>query len=144
MCRQSSRTTQEGGSIVTTLRHLSIVLLTGIASAASAGRFAAGALLAFFIASGPASAVSEFGTRDEAIAMVHRVQEMNKKLGPEGVFAAVKRKAPGTVDRDLYVYIVDQNGIVMANGVIPTMTTGTNLFNARDQNGKYFMREKVE
>jgi uncharacterized protein len=129
---------------VPTLQHLLVVLLTGIASAISARKCVAGVLLALFAASGPAGAVSEFGTRDEAVAMVHRVQEMYKKLGAEGVFAAVKRKAPGTVDRDLYVYIVDQNGIVMANGVIPTMTTGTNLFNARDQNGKYFMREKVE
>jgi TRAP-type uncharacterized transport system substrate-binding protein len=32
----------------------------------------------------------------------------------------------------------------MANGVIPTMTTGTNLINARDQNGKYFIREKLD
>jgi TRAP-type uncharacterized transport system substrate-binding protein len=76
--------------------------------------------------------------------MVHRVQEMFKKLGPEGTFQAIKRKAPGTVDRDLYVYVLDLNGVVMANGVIPTMTTGTNLYNARDQNGKYFMREKLE
>jgi TRAP-type uncharacterized transport system substrate-binding protein len=126
------------------LRHFLVVPRTGIASSASAGRLVAAALLALFAGSNPAGAVSEFGTREDAIAMVHRVQEMNKKLGPEGTFAAVKRKAPGTVDRDLYVYIVDQNGIVMANGVIPTMTTGTNLFNARDQNGKYFMREKVE
>jgi uncharacterized protein len=92
----------------------------------------------------PAFAASDFGTREEAIAMVHRVQEMFKKLGPEGTFAAIKRKAPGTVDRDLYVYVLDLNGVVMANGVIPTMTTGTNLYNARDQNGKYFMQEKLE
>ncbi len=103
----------------------------------------AGALLALFAASYPAGAASEFGTRDEAVAMVHRVQEMYKKLGAEGTFQAIKRKAPGTVDRDLYAYIVDQNGVVMANGVIPTMTTGTNLWNFRDQNGKYFMREQV-
>jgi uncharacterized protein len=129
---------------VTILQHPLEVLLAGIASATAVRKSVAGALLALIALSSPAGAVSEFGTRDEAVAMVHRVQEMNKKLGAEGVFAAVKRKAPGTVDRDLYVYIVDQNGIVMANGVIPTMTTGTNLFNARDQNGKYFMREKVD
>jgi hypothetical protein len=36
------------------------------------------------------------------------------------------------------------NGVVMANGAIPTMTTGTNLYNVRDQNGKYFVREKLD
>jgi len=128
---------------VTILRHLLVVLFAGVASATSAGKFIAGALLALVALSGPAGAVSEFGTRDEAVAMVHRVQDIFKKLGAEGTFAAIKRKAPGTVDRDLYAYIVDQNGVVMANGVIPTMTTGTNLWNFRDQNGKYFMREQV-
>ena len=128
---------------MTTLRHLLVVLLTGIALATSARKFVAGALLALFAAASPAGAVSEFGTRDEAVAMVHRVQEMFKKLGAEGTFAAIKRKAPGTIDRDLYAYIVDQNGAVVANGAIPTMTTGTNLWNFRDQNGKYFMREQV-
>ena len=91
-----------------------------------------------------APASTSFGTRDEAITMVHRVQEMFKKLGPEGTFQAVKRKAPGTIDRDLYAYILDLNGVVMANGAIPTMTTGTNLINFRDQNGKYLMREQME
>ena len=144
MCRLAVQPDHiEGGSIVTTLPHLLIVLLTGIASATSACRFVVGAFLALLLASGPAGAVSEFGNRDEAVAMVHRVQEIYKKLGAEGTFAAIKRKAPGTVDRDLYAYIVDQNGVVMANGVIPTMTTGTNLWNFRDQNGKYFMREQV-
>jgi TRAP-type uncharacterized transport system substrate-binding protein len=112
-------------------------------AAFTAGLIASLCFLMFAVC-GPAAAITEFGTREEAIAMVHRVQEMFKKLGPEGTFQAVKRKAPGTVDRDLYVYILDLNGVVMANGVIPTMTTGTNLYNAKDQNGKYFVREKLD
>jgi TRAP-type uncharacterized transport system substrate-binding protein len=126
------------------LPRLAFSELRRIAASTLAGLSVAGAFLLMFSLSGPARAVSEFGTRDEAMAMVHRVQDMFKKLGPEGTFQAIKRKAPGTVDRDLYVYVLDLNGIVMANGVIPAMTTGTNLYNARDQNGKYFMREKLE
>jgi TRAP-type uncharacterized transport system substrate-binding protein len=127
---------------VTTLRNLSAALL--VRAAASAAWLTAGVCVLFAISGPAAAAVTDFGTREEAIAMVHRVQEMFKKLGPDGTFQAVKRKAPGTIDRDLYVYILDLNGVVMANGAIPTMTTGTNLFNARDQNGKYFVREKLE
>ena len=129
-------------------RHLLVVPLTGIASLASARKLVAASALALFAASGPAGAVSEFGTRDEAVAMVHRVQDMYKKLGAEGVFAAIKRKAPGTIDRDLYAYIVDTkdftNWVVMANGAIPTMTTGTSLWNFRDQNGLYLGRVEAE
>src|SRR5262249_14730588 len=81
-----------GGSIVTILRHLLVVFLTGVASAISVRHLIAGALFALFAASGPAGAVSEFGSRDEAVAMVHRVQDMFKKLGAEGTFQAIKRK----------------------------------------------------
>src|SRR5215831_9993477 len=134
--------------MLTMLRQLLVAILTGIASAASAARFVAAGFLVLFLVSGPASAVSEFGTRDEAVAMVHRVQEMFKKLGAEGVFAAIKRKAPGTIDRDLYAYIVDTKNFtdwaVMANGAIPTMTTGTSLWNFRDQNGLYLGRVQAD
>jgi TRAP-type uncharacterized transport system substrate-binding protein len=109
-----------------------------------AGGLIVSSLLALLATMAPAGAASEFGTRDEAVAMVHRVQEMFKKLGPEGTFEAIKRKAPGTIDRDLYAYVVDQNGVVQANGAIPSMTTGTNLYNFRDQNGKYMMREQLD
>jgi len=114
------------------------------ANRVSLGGLIAGTFLALMAATAPAGAASEFGTREEAVAMVHRVQEMFKKLGPEATIQAIRRKAPGTIDRDLYAYIVDQNGVVMANGAIPTMTPGTNLYNFRDQNGKYFMREQLE
>jgi uncharacterized protein len=124
------------------------VLPTRIALATSARKFVAGGLLALFAASGPAGAASEFGNRDEAVAMVHRVQEMFKKLGAEGTFQAIKRKAPGTFDRDLYAYIVDTKNFtdwaVMANGAIPTMTTGTSLWDFRDQNGLYLGRAQAE
>jgi TRAP-type uncharacterized transport system substrate-binding protein len=91
-----------------------------------------------------AIAASQFGTRDEAVAMVHRVQDMFKRVGYEATIKAVLSKSGGTIDRDLYAYILDQNGVVMANGAIPTMTPGTNLYNFRDQNGKYMMREQLE
>jgi TRAP-type uncharacterized transport system substrate-binding protein len=101
-------------------------------------------LCALFATLVPATAASDFGTRDEAIAMVHRVQEMYKKLGADGTIQAIRRKAPGTIDRDLYAYVVDLNGVVQANGAIPSMSPGTNLYNFKDQNGKYMMREQLE
>src|SRR5260221_3467655 len=133
-------------AIVTMLRRLLVARLAdvGTVSATFAGQLVSGIILTLLVAAGPARAVSEFGTRDEAVAMVRRVQEMFKKLGPEATFQAIKRKAPGTIDRDLYAYVVDQNGVVQANGAIPSMTTGTNLYNFRDQNGKYMMREQLE
>src|SRR5215468_8047893 len=135
-----------GGVIVAMLRHRLVARLAraGIVSGALAIQLITGTILALLTTSGPVGAVSEFGTREEAIAMVRRVQEMFKKLGPEGTFQAIKRKAPGTIDRDLYAYVIDQNAVVMANGAIPTMTTGTSLWNFRDQNGLYLGRVEAE
>jgi uncharacterized protein len=109
------------------------------------GGLVVSALLALFAAMAPAgAATSDFGTRDEAIAMVHRVQDMFKKQGADATIQAIRRKAPGTIDRDLYAYVVDLNGVVQANGAIAAMVPGTNLYNFRDQNGKYMMREQLE
>jgi TRAP-type uncharacterized transport system substrate-binding protein len=109
------------------------------------GGLIAGMMFALLATMAPAgAATSEFGTRDEAIAMVHRVQDMFKKLGAEATIQAVRHKAPGTIDRDLYAYILDLNGVVQANGAIATMVPGTNLYNFRDQNGKYMMREQLD
>src|ERR1700678_2532860 len=54
-------------------------------------------------------AASQFGTRDEAVAMVHRVQDMFKRSGYDATIKAVLSKSGGTIDRDLYAYILDQN-----------------------------------
>src|SRR5260370_11022445 len=60
------------------------------------------------------------------------------------MFYVPKRTASGPIVRDHYAYVVDPNGVLQANGAIPAMTTGTNLYNFRDQNGKYMMREQLE
>ncbi|HKD25989.1 MAG TPA: hypothetical protein VKC66_17330, partial [Xanthobacteraceae bacterium] len=56
-------------------------------------------LAASFVATSVLSVSAvEFGTRDEAIAMVRRVQEKFKKDGPDATFKAIDNKA--FVERD--------------------------------------------
>jgi cytochrome c len=50
---------------------------------------------------------AQFGTRDEAVAMVKRVQEKFKKDGAEATFASVTAQQRAFKDRDLYVYIMN-------------------------------------
>jgi hypothetical protein len=63
------------------------------------------ALLAFASLLGiaaPALATSEFGSKDEAVAMVKRVQAEFKKAGAEATFKAVSDKSVKVFhDRDL-------------------------------------------
>jgi TRAP-type uncharacterized transport system substrate-binding protein len=87
---------------------------------------------------------AEFGTRDEAVAMVQRVQEKFKKDGPEATFKAINNMAPGFIDRDLFPYVHKIDGtLLVACGPIAAIR-GKNLHDMKDQDGKFttqdFMR----
>jgi uncharacterized protein len=112
-------------------------------------RFAAAILSAFVIAASlfATSALplraAEFGTREEAIAMVKRVQEKFKKDGAEATFKAINSNAPGFVDRDLFPYVHKIDGTqLVAIGAIPSIR-GKNLYDLKDQDGKFQTQEFV-
>ena len=98
-------------------------------------------VLAFVIAALPVGA-AEFGTRDEALAMVRRVQQKFKKEGAEAAFNAINSKAPGFADRDLYPFVTELTGLCVANGVTPAVR-GKNLLDLKDQDGKFMIQEFV-
>ncbi len=93
-----------------------------------------------------ASAVSaaEFGTKEEAAAMVKRVQEKFKKDGADATFKAVSDKStPEFHDRDLYPFIFDMNGVNVAHGTRPFLI-GKNLLDFKDPDGKYIFHEMIK
>lgn len=64
--------------------------------------FAALAAIAFLAQASLASA-GEYGTRDEAVAMVKRVEDMFAKAGADSTFKAASDKSVASFhDRDLY------------------------------------------
>jgi cytochrome c len=84
---------------------------------------------------------AEFGTKEEAIAMVKRIQEQFKKEGPELTFKAVSDKSVKDFhDRDLYPFIYELKGVNVAHGARPALI-GKNLIDLKDQDGKYLIRE---
>jgi len=92
-----------------------------------------------------ATSAAEFGTKDEAVTMVKRVQEMFKKDGPEATFKAVDDKSNKEFhDRDLYAFIYyrdgPKKGVCVAHGARPALI-GKNLLDIKDQDGKYLVRE---
>jgi uncharacterized protein len=111
------------------------MFLGGIASAT--------AILATLSLWAPSAGASEFGSRDEAIAMVQRVQEMYRKSGLEVTVKAIRAKDKAFFDRDLYAYIIDMNGVVLANGAVPAVQ-GKDISEFRDQNGKYLVKGEIE
>lgn len=91
----------------------------------------------------PSFAATEFGSKEEAVAMVERVQAEFKKEGAETTFKDVSDKSVKAFhDRDLYVFIYDMQGKCVAHGARPALI-GKNLIDLKDQDGKYLIREMV-
>jgi cytochrome c len=86
---------------------------------------------------------AQFGTRDEAVAMVKRVQEKFKKDGAEATFAAVTAQQRAFKDRDLYVYIMNFDCVIQAHAARAELV-GKSLYDFRDQDGVYPARKTVE
>jgi signal transduction histidine kinase len=98
------------------------------------------AFVALFAVAMPLRA-AEFGTRDEAITMVKRVQDMFKADGPDKTFAAVTSKQFN--DRDLYPYVYQMTGVNVAHGANAALV-GKDLIGLKDQNGNLLIREFVD
>jgi signal transduction histidine kinase len=73
------------------------------------------------------------GTRDEAIALVHKVQERMKNDGRDKTFEAINDKAFN--DRDLYPFVIEFGGALVADGLSKALV-GKNLLNLKDPDGK--------
>jgi len=100
------------------------------------------ALAAIISIASPTSA-AEFGTKDEAVTMVKRVQAEFKKAGADATFTAVSDNAVADFhDRDLYPFIYDMSGLCVAHGARPALI-GKNLIDLKDQDGKFLIREMV-
>lgn len=101
--------------------------------------FAAFALVLWF--SGLAAADPAAGTREEAIAMVKRVQEKFAKAGPQATFDAIT-SSDEFRDRDLYPFVYDTDGWSLAHGANPQMV-GKLWISTKDQDGNYLIKEMV-
>ena len=97
-----------------------------------------------FVAQISCAFAGEYGTRDEAVAMVKRVEDMFASAGAESTFKAVSDMSVASFhDRDLYPFIYDLSGRCVAHGARPALI-GKNLLELKDQDGKYLIREMVD
>lgn len=90
---------------------------------------------------GVAMAAADRGTPDEAKAMAIKAAQYLKEVGPEKAFAAFDAKDGPWHDRDLYVYVQDDNYTVRAHGTIPALI-GRSFPDLKDVDGKPFTREQ--
>lgn len=105
------------------------------------------AMLALALLAGATSAAfaanENFGTAKEAEAMVGKAVAHIKAAGTQKAYQDFTDRAPGYVDRDLYVVVYDLEGRVLAHGQNPKMV-GKELIDLLDPDGKAFVKERVE
>src|SRR5476649_1554023 len=83
------------------------------------------------------------GTDAEATAMVQKAIAHIKKVGREKAFAEFDNKSGAFTDRDLYVVVYDLKGKVLAHGANEKLI-GKDVIDLRDNDGKFFVKERVE
>ena len=102
------------------------------------------AIFILVLITAPLAQAADVGTRDEAVAMVERVQAMFAAEGATATFAAVSdQSTPEFHDRDLYPFIYDMSGVNVAHGARPVLI-GKDLSAIKDQDGKYLIQEMLK
>jgi len=91
---------------------------------------------------GPVSA-AEFATKEEAIAMVKKAVSFIREQGSDRAYAEFTTKGGRFHDRDLYITVLGLDGKVLAHGQRDDLI-GTGLIDAKDPDGKLFIKERVE
>jgi cytochrome c len=84
---------------------------------------------------------AEFGTREEAIAMVKRVQQKFAAEGADATFNAITNTDEFR-DRDLYPFVYTLDGWSVAHGANAKMV-GRLWISTKDQDGNYLIRQMV-
>ncbi len=99
-------------------------------------------VLSLLVANGVAWGADK-GTADEAKALVAKASAYLKANGREKALAEFNNPKGSFVDRDLYIFVVDTNGLTVANGNNAKLI-GKNVIDMKDQDDKYFIKSFIE
>jgi cytochrome c len=83
---------------------------------------------------------AQYGTPDEAVAMVKKAVAFAKAKGKEQLLAEVSNGKGQFIDRDLYLSVYDASGMVLAHGVNPKLI-GKSVYALSDPDGKLFIQD---
>jgi len=97
-------------------------------------------LLAPVLLFAPAALAAGQASPDEAKAMAIKASEYLKAVGPDKAFAAFDAKDGPWHDRDLYVIVQNNQGVIVAHGTNPGLI-GKLVLDLKDVDGKPFNRE---
>jgi cytochrome c len=83
------------------------------------------------------------GTEKEAKTLVEKAAAYIKANGKEKAFSEFTDSKGRFIDRDLYIFVVDFNGLTLAHGGNPKLV-GKDMRDLKDSDGKFFIKEFIE
>lgn len=83
------------------------------------------------------------GSLIDVLDLVGRAVALVEEQGAEAAFRRIMDPRGGFVRGDLYVFVLDPGGRVVANGDAPE-SVGANALAAQDRDGRYFIREILQ
>jgi hypothetical protein len=89
------------------------------------------------------SVAGEFGSKDEAVAMVKKAVVFIKDQGVDKAYPEISNKSGPFIDRDLYVVVYGLDGKVLAHGANSKLI-GKDMLDAQDVDGKPYVKERVD
>jgi cytochrome c len=89
------------------------------------------------------SFASEFGTKEEALALVEKAEAFIKSVGTEKAVAALIADPAQFRDRDLYISVVDIQGMRLFHGQNPKLI-GKTMVGSVDVNDKPYGNQMIE
>jgi len=86
---------------------------------------------------------SSIGIVDEAKALVDKAVALIQESGQEKAFAAFNDTAGDFVNKDLYIFVVDMNGTIVAHGATADLI-GKDMMGFQDEVGKHPIKDMTE
>ncbi|MYM90182.1 histidine kinase [Rugamonas sp. FT82W] len=100
-------------------------------------------LFFLFIGQVLSAQATNLGTAEEAIAMVKRATALIDKKGKDEAIKQFNEASGPFVDRDLYIAVLDEKGIMVAHGANPRLI-GKSLLEMKDADGKTFIKSLID
>lgn len=100
-------------------------------------------LIFLFIGQVLSAQATNLGTAEEAIAMVKRATALIDKKGKDEAIKQFNEASGPFVDRDLYIAVLDEKGIMVAHGANPRLI-GKSLLEMKDADGKTFIKSLID
>lgn len=97
----------------------------------------------FFVSASISAYAGEQGSAEEAKALVKKAVAYYKANGKEKALAEFSNGKGQFIDRDLYIFAVDQTGKNVASGAQPKII-GKLIIDLKDPDGKHFVRDFIK